>query len=144
MENEACYRKIIVLTVIFIGLLIFLCHFHFIFTAPLLMIRGFQTYQAWILRNFPRISNWASVSNYSKDMSRVTTFAPLRGNHETEPFKVYLNRLVAEDMKFNIYVNHRETWPFDEIVLYSRWLTCGSCLTTSPLPEHVMRQFSYT
>lgn len=72
-------------------------------------------------------------------MSRATAFTPLRGNQATKLFKVYLDRLVAEDMHFNNYVDHRETWPFDEIVIYSGWLACGSCLNVPHLPECVMR-----
>ncbi|XP_050889925.1 uncharacterized protein LOC127095253 [Lathyrus oleraceus] len=47
-------------------------------------------------------------------------------------------------MHFNSYVNHCETQPFDDIVLYSGWLACGSRLTAPYLPECVTRQFGYT
>lgn len=47
-------------------------------------------------------------------------------------------------MHFNSYVDHRETRLFEEIVLYSGWLACGSCLTTPHLPECVIRNFGYT
>lgn len=57
---------------------------------------------------------------------------------------MYLDRLVAEDMHFNSYVDHRKTRPFDEIVLYFGWLAYGSRLTTPHLPERVIRQFGYT
>lgn len=114
--------SITLLTIIFIGLLIFLCHFHFIFTTPLLMIHGFQIFQAWILQHFLHISNWASVLTYSEDMLRTIAFSPLKGNRATDSFRVYLNHLVAEDMHFNSYVDHCETRPFDEILIYSGWL----------------------
>lgn len=77
-------------------------------------------------------------------MPHATTFAPLRGNQATESFRVYLDRLVIDDMHFNNYVDYRETWPFDEIMLYSGWLACGSRLTAPHLHECVMCQFSYT
>ncbi|XP_050902773.1 uncharacterized protein LOC127115222 [Lathyrus oleraceus] len=47
-------------------------------------------------------------------------------------------------MHFNSYVDHCETRPSDEIVLYYGWLGCGSRLTAPHLRERVMRQFSYT
>ncbi|CAL5208186.1 unnamed protein product [Lathyrus oleraceus] len=47
-------------------------------------------------------------------------------------------------MHFNNYVYHRETQPFDEIVIYSGWLAFGSCFIASHRPECVMRKFSYT
>ena len=57
---------------------------------------------------------------------------------------MYLDRLVAEDMHFNSYVDHRETRPFDDIVLYSGCLAYGSHLTFPHLLECVIRQFDYT
>ena len=64
------------------------------------MIRVFQTFlfQAWILQHFPRISGWASVPEYTKDMPRAIAFILLKGNRATEPFRVYLDCLVVEDM----------------------------------------------
>ncbi|XP_050908477.1 uncharacterized protein LOC127122130 [Lathyrus oleraceus] len=47
-------------------------------------------------------------------------------------------------MHFNNYVDHRETQPFDDIVLYSGWLACRSRLTAPHLPERMMRKFGYT
>ncbi|XP_050877097.1 uncharacterized protein LOC127080851 [Lathyrus oleraceus] len=47
-------------------------------------------------------------------------------------------------MHSNNYVDYRETRPFDEIMLYSGWLACGSRLTAPHLHERVMCQFSYT
>ncbi|XP_050876949.1 uncharacterized protein LOC127080681 [Lathyrus oleraceus] len=47
-------------------------------------------------------------------------------------------------MHFSSYVDHRETRPFDDIVLYSRWLACGSYITACHLLERVIRQFDYT
>lgn len=47
-------------------------------------------------------------------------------------------------MHFNNYADHYETQQFDDIVLYSGWLACSSCLTFPHLPECVMRWFDYT
>lgn len=73
--------SITLLTIIFIGLLMFLFPFHFIFTTPLLMIHVFQTFQTWILQQFPRIFGRASVPTYIEDMSYTTAFSMLRRNH---------------------------------------------------------------
>ncbi|XP_050895966.1 protein MAINTENANCE OF MERISTEMS-like [Lathyrus oleraceus] len=97
-----------------------------------------------LMMHFPRISGWASVPDYIEDMPCATTFIPLRGNQETEPYIVYLDHLVAEDMHLNNYVDHREKRPFKEIVIYSGWIACGSRLTALHLPERIMRQFYYT
>lgn len=103
------------------------------------MIYVCQTFQAWILQHFLRVSDWASVSTYTEDMLYATAFAPLRGNQTTDPFIVYLDRLVAEGMQFNNYVDHREMQPFDKILLYFGWLACESRLTAPRLPERVMQ-----
>ncbi|XP_050919216.1 uncharacterized protein LOC127136732 [Lathyrus oleraceus] len=46
-------------------------------------------------------------------------------------------------MHYNNYVDHREMRSFNDIVLYSRWLTCESRLTAPHLPERMMRKFDY-
>ncbi|KAI5400626.1 uncharacterized protein LOC127096136 [Lathyrus oleraceus] len=51
---------------------------------------------------------------------------------------------MANDMHFNSHVDHRETQPLDEIVIYSGWLACGSCLIAPHLSESVIQQFKYT
>ncbi|KAI5401901.1 hypothetical protein KIW84_066387 [Lathyrus oleraceus] len=71
-------------------------------------------------------------------------------NQETDPFRVYLDHLVTKDMHFNSYIDHLHTRPFDEIVLYSGWLACGSDrdfgsrLPAPHLPECVIWQFGYS
>ncbi|XP_058783873.1 uncharacterized protein LOC131658616 [Vicia villosa] len=65
-----------------------------------------------------------------------------RKSGDTVVQSVY-DRLVEEDVHFHSYVDHHETIPFDDIVLYSKWLTSGSRLTSLYLPECVMRQFGY-
>ena len=52
--------------------------------------------------------------------------------------------LVAKDMYFNSYLDHCETQPFDDIVLYYVWLACGSYIAFPHLHKLVMRQFGYT
>lgn len=54
---------------------------------------------------------------YIKDISRASSFPPLRWNHAVESFRVYLDRLVAEGMSFNRYVDHRKMQQFDNIIL---------------------------
>ncbi|CAL5199212.1 unnamed protein product [Lathyrus oleraceus] len=82
--------------------------------------RNITLLTAWILQHFPCIFGWSCVPTYTEGMSRASAFSPLRENQEIDLFRVYLDHLVAEDMHFNTYVNHCETRPFDDIVLYSR------------------------
>ena len=56
---------------------------------------------------------------------------------------MYIDCLTYEDICFHAYEAHRETVPFDDIVLFTGWLACGSHKTTAYLSERVMRQFRY-
>ncbi|CAL5202105.1 unnamed protein product [Lathyrus oleraceus] len=89
---------------------------------------------AWILQHFLHISGWLCVPTYTDYMLYASAFTLLKGNQVIKSFKLYLDCLVAEDMHFNNYVDHRETQPFNDIVLYSGWLACGSRLTFPHLP----------
>lgn len=64
-------------------------------------------------------SSWFCVSAYYEDMLCAFSFSLLRGNQVTDSFRLYLDHLVAEDMHFNTYIDHRETRKFNDIVLYS-------------------------
>ena len=61
-----------------------------------------------------------------------------------ESFRVYIDRLVHEDIHFSAYVDHRVTIPFDEVCLFTGWLACGMRKTAAYMPERVMRQFGFT
>lgn len=76
-------------------------------------------------------------------MSRASSFLPFKGDQEIESFNVYLDHLIVKDMDFNSYFNHRETQPFNEIVLYLGWLAYNSRLIFYHLPERIMRKFDY-
>lgn len=86
------------------------------------MICVFQHFSGWILQHFLRISDWSCVSTYTEDIPRSYAFSLLIGNQATKSSQVYLDRLIVEDIHFNIHVDHRETWSFEDIVLYSEWL----------------------
>ena len=90
------------------------------------------------------ISGWGSFPDYTEAMPRARAFIPLRGNQAVDPYRVYLDRLAAEDIRYDVYADHRGTRPFDDISLFSGWLACSSTITVPYLPERVMRQFGYT
>ena len=50
---------------------------------------------------------------------------------------------IQDGKRYLAYVTHHETYPFDDIALYSGWLAYGSSLTYPLPPERVMRQFDY-
>ncbi|XP_058727006.1 uncharacterized protein LOC131598418 [Vicia villosa] len=51
--------------------------------------------------------------------------------------------MAAEDIRYCCYDEHREAVSFDEIALYSGWLTTSSTFVVRYLPERVMGQFGY-
>lgn len=79
------------------------------------------------------------MPTYTDDVARAYIFSLLRGNQTMAPYIMYINCMVTEDIDFHTFYNHRETSLLDDIVFYSGWLVCGSCLTYPHMPEHVMR-----
>lgn len=61
---------------------------------------------------------WSYVPTYTKDMPHASTFVPIRRNNATKPFRVYLNRLVAENIHFQACTDHRQMRPLDDITFY--------------------------
>lgn len=136
--------SITLLTIIFIGFLIFQCHFHFIFTTLLIMICVCQTFLGLDPSALPMHLRLGECTDLRRGYAACYCICPSRGNYASDPFRVYLNRLVVNDTHFNIYVDHCDMLPFEEIVLYSGWLACRSCLTTPYLFERIMQKFGYT
>lgn len=117
-------------------------HFHNTCPTPLLIIHIFN-FQAWVLQHLPCIFGCSYVLTYIEDMPCASAFAMLIENQVMEIFGVYLDCLVAEDMHFQAYTDHRQMCPLQYITFYSIWLTCESHLMYLHLPECVMRQFDY-
>ncbi|XP_058776892.1 uncharacterized protein LOC131651235 [Vicia villosa] len=76
-------------------------------------------------------------------MPRASAFSPLRGNQVSDPYRRRLDRMAAEDVRYDCYAEHREMVLFDEIALYYGWLASNSTIIVRYLPERVMRQFGY-
>lgn len=93
-------------TVIFIGILVFMCHFHYIFATPSLMINVFQHFSGLDPPTLPALSGSSCVPTYTEDMSRAYAFSQLKRNQMIDPFIMYLDCLVVEDMYFNNNVDH--------------------------------------
>ncbi|XP_058774394.1 uncharacterized protein LOC131648676 [Vicia villosa] len=76
-------------------------------------------------------------------MPHARAFVPLRGNQVPDPYRNYLNRMFVEDTRYDCYVAHRDTVPWDDGALYSGWLACSSTIIVRYFSERVMRQFDY-
>ncbi|XP_058775726.1 uncharacterized protein LOC131650002 [Vicia villosa] len=98
---------------------------------------------AWILQHFPNIIGWDEVPTYTELMPHASAFNPLRGNQVSNPYRRGLDRIAAENVRYDCYAEHRETVPFDEIAMYFGWFAVSSTIIVCYLPEHVMRQFGY-
>lgn len=61
----------------------------------------------------------------------------------TELFRVYLDRTVADDIRFQPYDDHRHMCPVNYMSFYCKWLACRSHLVYPHLLEQAMRQFRH-
>ncbi|CAK8531803.1 unnamed protein product [Lathyrus sativus] len=80
---------------------------------------------AWIFHRFPMNAEWGSVFGYTELMLCARAFLPLRRNQAVDPYRVYLDRLAAEEIHHDVYADHHVTRPFDDISLFSGWLVCN-------------------
>ncbi|XP_058733870.1 uncharacterized protein LOC131605542 [Vicia villosa] len=121
-------------------------HKRFSTRAYLLYLVGRQIFvdTRWILQHFSRISGWSLATGYTEDKSRACADDPLRGIQAIELFRVYIDRLVHEDIHLCSYIDYRVTIPFDEVALFTIWLARGIRKTTTYMSERVMRQFGFT
>ena len=58
-------------------------------------------------------------------------------------YRLRLDRLEVDDVRFCTYGDHREVRPFQLLCTYSGWLMCGKDRVYRHLPERVKRQFEY-
>ena len=56
---------------------------------------------------------------------------------------MFLDHIVADDIRYTPYDDHCQTRPLDNIVVYFGWLAYGTHLTYLHLPERVTPQFGY-
>ncbi|XP_058726819.1 protein MAIN-LIKE 2-like [Vicia villosa] len=57
-----------------------------------------RTSICWILQHFSNIIGWGEVQDYTEAMLSARAFVPLRGNQVPDPYRHYLDRMVAEDV----------------------------------------------
>ncbi|XP_058765318.1 uncharacterized protein LOC131638792 [Vicia villosa] len=84
--------------------------------------------EGWILQHFLEIIDRGEVPSYIKLMSRASVFSPRKGNQVTDPYRHALDRMTAEDIRYDSYTEYREAIPFDEISLYTGWLAASSTI----------------
>jgi len=58
-------------------------------------------------------------------------------------YRLLLNRLEVDDVRFCTYGDHRGLRPFQILCTYSGWLMCGKQRVYRYLPERVKRQFEF-
>jgi len=66
-----------------------------------------------------------------------------RGHKDVHHYRLRLDHLEVDDMRFSTYGVHREMHPFQFLCTYSGWLMCGKERVYRHLPERVKRQFSF-
>ncbi|CAL5191403.1 unnamed protein product [Lathyrus oleraceus] len=92
----------------------------------------------WILQHFPHISDWSYVDHYTEDMPSSCAFVSLRENQTIKSFRVYLDRIIHNDICFRPYNLYHQMHPWDDISFYFGWLTCGSRMMYPRFPKRVM------
>jgi len=58
-------------------------------------------------------------------------------------YRLRLDRLEVDDVRFCTYVDHRGVRPFQILRTYSGWLLCGNQRVYRHFPERVKRQFEF-
>jgi len=58
-------------------------------------------------------------------------------------YRLLLDRLKVEDVRFSTYGDHIEVRPFQLLCTYSGWLMCGKERVYRHLPKRVKRRFFY-
>ena len=66
-----------------------------------------------------------------------------RGHVDVQHYRLRLDRLEVDDVRFCTYRDHIEVRPFQLLCTYSGWLMCGKERVYHHLPERVKRQFEY-
>lgn len=104
---------------------------------------SYVPFKTCFLQHFTCIIGLSYVDTYTEDMPFACSFVPLGGNQATKPFRVYLDRIVADDIHFHSYDDHHQIRLSGDIIFYYECLTCGSCMMYSHILECVTRQFGY-
>jgi hypothetical protein len=66
-----------------------------------------------------------------------------KGHTDVHHYRVVLDRLEVDDVRFSTYGDRRDVRPFSMLCTYSGWLMCGKERVYRHLPERVKRQFSF-
>ena len=66
-----------------------------------------------------------------------------RGHNDVHYYRLRLDRLEVDDVRFCTYGDHRGVHPFQILCNYSKWLMCGKQRVYCHLPERVKRQFEF-
>ena len=66
-----------------------------------------------------------------------------RGHKDVHHYRLRLDRLEVDDVRFSTYDDHRAMCPFQLMCTYSGWLMCGKERVYRHLPERVNRQFDF-
>jgi len=99
--------------------------------------------QGWILEHlsgpYPRKKN----TKWKPDRPCVGRWLTSRGHKDVHHYRLQLDRLEVDDVRFSTYDDHREVRPFQLMCTYSGWLVCRKERVYRHLPERVKRQFDF-
>ncbi|XP_024642097.1 uncharacterized protein [Medicago truncatula] len=100
-------------------------------------------FMGWILEHlsgpYPRKTN----KSWKPERPYAWRWLTSRGHTDVHHYRLLLDRLEVDDVRFSTYGDHREIHPFQLIVTYSEWLMCGKERVYRHLPEWVKRHLFY-
>ena len=99
--------------------------------------------QGWILEHLPGSYPRQPNKRWKPDRPCAGRWLTSRGHTTVHHYRLLLDRLEVDDVRWHTYEDHREIRPFQLIVTYSGWLICGKERVYRHLPERVKRQFAF-
>jgi len=86
---------------------------------------------------------WKKNTKWKPDRPCAGRWLTRRGHKDVHHYRLQLDRLDVDDVRFSTYDDHRAVRPFQLMCTYSGWLMCGKERVYHHLPERVKRQFDF-
>lgn len=99
--------------------------------------------QGWILEHLPGPYPRKKNREWTLERPCARRWLTSKGHKDVHHYRLRLDSLEVDDIRFSTYGDHRDVHPFQFIVTYSGWLMCGKERVYRHLPERVKRQLFY-
>jgi len=99
--------------------------------------------QGWILEHLPGSYPRKLGKSWKPERPCVGRWLTSRGHTDVHHYRLRLDRLEVDDVRFCTYGDHIGVCPFQILCTYSGWLMCGNQRVYRHLPERVKRLFEF-